>query len=179
MTDIGFDPVMHEPARLRIAATLAALPHGDALSVTRLRDLTGLAGRDLTAGLGELGQAGYVRTSPGEGGDATGAIAALTGDGRAALDRYAARLRQARPAPAAPAPAPAAPAPAPAAPAPGPGVRAGDADRDRAAAALAVHYAQGRLTFDEFSARLEATLTAITFGELGQAARDLPDPEQR
>jgi DNA-binding transcriptional ArsR family regulator len=172
MTDIGFDPVMHEPARLRIAATLAALPHGDALSVTRLRDLTGLAGRDLTAGLGELGQAGYVRTSPGEGGDATGAIAALTGDGRAALDRYAARLRQARPAPAAPAPAPAAPAP-------GPGVRAGDADRDRAAAALAVHYAQGRLTFDEFSARLEATLTAITFGELAQAARDLPDPEQR
>jgi len=174
MTGIGFDPVMHEPARLRIAATLAALPDGDALSVTRLRDLAGLAGRDLTTGLGELGQAGYVRTSYGGGGDATGAIAALTGDGRVALDRYAARLRQARPAPAAPAPAP-----GPAAPAPGPGVRAGDADRDRAAAALAVHYAQGRLTFDEFSARLEASLTAITFGELAEAARDLPDPEQR
>jgi len=84
MTDNGFDPVLHEPARLRIAATLAALPDGDALSVTRLRDLAGLAGRDLTTGLGELGQAGYVRTDRDGGGDATGAIAALTGDGEGA-----------------------------------------------------------------------------------------------
>jgi hypothetical protein len=53
-------------------------------------------------------------------------------------------------------------------------VRAGDADRTAAAGALAEHYAQGRLTFDEFSLRLEATLTAKTHGELARAAQDLP-----
>jgi alkyl hydroperoxide reductase subunit AhpF len=54
-------------------------------------------------------------------------------------------------------------------------VRAGDADRDAAAAALGEHFAQGRLTLDELNARLDTTLTAITHGELSQAARDLPD----
>jgi hypothetical protein len=58
---------------------------------------------------------------------------------------------------------------------PAPGVRAGDADRDAAAAALGEHFAQGRLTLDELSARLDATLTATTHGELSQAAQDLPD----
>jgi hypothetical protein len=56
-----------------------------------------------------------------------------------------------------------------------PGTRAGDADRDAAAAALGEHFAQGRLTLDELSARLDATLTATTHGELSQAAQDLPD----
>lgn len=153
MTDIGFDPVMHEPERLRIAATLAALPVGDAVSVRRLRDLTGLPPARLDSGLGVLGRAGYVQTDD-RGGDVTGAIAALTGRGRDALDRYASALRQPR--------------------RPGPDGRAGDADRTAAAAALAEHYAQGRLTFDEFSLRLEATLTAETHGQLARAAQDLP-----
>ena len=152
MTSTNLDPVMHEPVRLRIAATLAALPDGDAVSVSRLRDLTGLAPARLDSGLGVLGQAGYVRTN--HGGDVTGAIAALTGRGRDALDRYATALRQPR--------------------RPGPDARASDADRTAAAAALAEHYAQGRLTFDEFSLRLEATLTARTHGQLAQAAQDLP-----
>jgi len=88
---------------------------------------------------------------------------ALTRQGRAALDRYTATLahlpqaaRQNDQAPA-------------------PGTRAGDADRDAAAAALGEHFAQGRLTLDELSARLDATLTAATYGELSQAAPDLPD----
>ncbi|MGO9504846.1 MAG: DUF1707 domain-containing protein [Streptosporangiaceae bacterium] len=59
--------------------------------------------------------------------------------------------------------------------APASGVRAGDADRDAAAAALGEHFAQGRLTLDELNARLDATLTATTHGELSQAGRDLPD----
>ncbi len=153
MTDSGFDPVMHEPERLRIAATLAALPAGDAVSVSRLRDLTGLPPARLDSGLGVLGRAGYVRTDD-NGGDVTGAIAALTGPGRDALDRYATALRRPW--------------------RPEPDVRAGDADRAAAAAALAEHYAQGRLTFDEFSLRLEATLTAQTHGQLARAAQDLP-----
>ena len=63
--------------------------------------------------------------------------------------------------------------------APAPGVRAGDADRDAAAAALGEHFAQGRLTLDELNARLDATLTATTHGELSQANRDLPDAPAR
>jgi DNA-binding transcriptional ArsR family regulator len=160
MTSTNLDPVMHEPARLRIAATLAALPDGDAVSVRRLRDLTGLPPARLDSGLGVLGRAGYVRTDN-RGGDVTGAIAALTGLGRDALDRYATALRRPRPAQQ-----------------PGPDVRAGHADRTAAAAALAEHYAQGRLTFDEFSLRLDATLTAQTHGDLDRAARDLPGPAQ-
>ena len=33
------DPLIHVPTRLKIVATLAALPDGDALSFTRLQDL--------------------------------------------------------------------------------------------------------------------------------------------
>jgi DNA-binding transcriptional ArsR family regulator len=155
------DSLIHDPARLRIVATLAALPDGDALSVTRLQDMLGLPPCSLITRLRELGHAGYVRTGK-TGGDTAQTTVALTCDGRAALDRYTAVLRQlhrvAREDRQAPAP----------------GVRAGDADRDTAAAALGEHFAHGRLTLDELNARLDATLTATTHGELSQAARDLP-----
>ena len=161
MTD-ELDPLIHVPTRLKIVATLAALPDGDALSVTRLQDLTGLkSGRQISR-LRELDDAGYVRAEKTRD-DRTQTAVALTGDGRAALDRYTAVLRQlsrgARDDHQAPAPY----------------VRVGDADRDAAAAALGEHFAQGRLTLDELHARLDATLTARTHGELSQAARDLPD----
>jgi hypothetical protein len=156
------DPLIHHPERLRIIATLAALPDGDTLSVTRLQDLTRLApGRQLTR-LRELDHAGYVRTEMTGDGRAQTSVA-LTGDGRAALDRYTAVLphlgQVARDDHQAPAPH----------------VRAGDADRDAVAAALGEHFAHGRLTLDELHARLDATLTARTHGELTQATHDLPD----
>ena len=59
-------------------------------------------------------------------------------------------------------------------PAPGPELRAGDADREAAAAALGEHFAQGRLTFAEFLARLDAALTATMQSEIAHTARDLP-----
>jgi len=37
MTDDALDPLIHVPTRLKIVATLAALPDGDALSFTRLQ----------------------------------------------------------------------------------------------------------------------------------------------
>ena len=58
----------------------------------------------------------------------------------------------------------------------GPDLRVGDAEREAAAAALAEHYAQGRLTFDELGARLHAALTATVRSDLARAARDLPHP---
>ena len=56
----------------------------------------------------------------------------------------------------------------------GPALRAGDADRDAAAAALGEHFAQGRLTFDELLARLDATFTATTQSDIAETTRDLP-----
>jgi hypothetical protein len=88
---------------------------------------------------------------------------ALTRQGRAALDRYTAVLRN-RPARSARYDRGA----------PAPHVRIGDADRDATAAALGEHFAQGRLTLDELHARLGATLTATTYGELCRAIWDLP-----
>jgi len=44
MTAEELDPLIHVPARLRIVATLAALPDGDSLSFTRLQDMIGRGG---------------------------------------------------------------------------------------------------------------------------------------
>jgi len=162
MSTGALDPLIHDPWRLRIVATLAALPDGDVLSVTRLQDMIRLSTGSLITCMRELGHAGYVRTGK-SGGNGTQTTVALTREGRAALDRYTAVLRQLPRAAREDHQAPA------------PGVRAGDADRDAAAAALGEHFAQGRLTLDELSARLDATLTATTHGELFQAARELPD----
>ncbi len=53
-------------------------------------------------------------------------------------------------------------------------VRAGDADRERAAETLRRHFAEGRLTPDEFDERLSAALTARTIGDLSDLLADLP-----
>ncbi|MFJ9938966.1 DUF1707 SHOCT-like domain-containing protein [Streptomyces erythrochromogenes] len=77
--------------------------------------------------------------------------------------------------PAAPAPAP---APAPAhGPAPGPAaLRASDADRDGIAQILGDALAEGRLTAEEHSERLDTLYAVKTVGELEQLVRDLPAP---
>jgi DNA-binding MarR family transcriptional regulator len=158
MSTSALDPLIHHPQRLRIVATLAALPDGDTLSAGRLQTMIGLPPGGPIIGVSELGRAGYVRTET-AGADTSQVTVALTARGRAALDRYTAALTQ----------APGALTP------PAPGMRAGDADREAAAAALAEHFAQGRLTLDELITRLDATLTATTHGELAETARDLPD----
>lgn len=55
-------------------------------------------------------------------------------------------------------------------------LRIGDAERERAAAALGEHFAQGRLTFDEHSERLEKIWGARTEADLAPLFRDLPAP---
>jgi DNA-binding PadR family transcriptional regulator len=160
----ALDPLIHAPARLRIAATLAVLPGGDTLRFTRLQDMTGLSPGTLITCLAELEDAGYVRTEKAGRGATAPATAALTHDGRGALDRYAAALRHL-------------PARVPAADRrpPRPEVRIGDADRDAAAAALGEHFARGRLTLDELDARLDAAFAAATYGEISSVTCDLPD----
>lgn len=53
-------------------------------------------------------------------------------------------------------------------------LRASDADRERIAELLRDAYAEGRLTVDEHSERIEAAYSAKTFGELAPLTRDLP-----
>jgi DNA-binding transcriptional ArsR family regulator len=86
MSTGALDPLIHHPERLRVVATLAALPDGDALSVNRLQNMIRLTPGSLTTRLRELDHAGYVRTEK-TGGDRAQAAAALTCDCRAALDR--------------------------------------------------------------------------------------------
>jgi hypothetical protein len=56
----------------------------------------------------------------------------------------------------------------------GPDLRIGDADREAAAATLREHYAQGRLTLEEFNQRLDAVFTATMQSQLRHITRDLP-----
>jgi Domain of unknown function (DUF1707) len=56
----------------------------------------------------------------------------------------------------------------------GPDLRIGDADREAAAESLREHYAQGRLTLEEFNQRLDAALKATTQSQLNLLMRDLP-----
>jgi hypothetical protein len=55
-----------------------------------------------------------------------------------------------------------------------PDLRVGDADREATAAMLREHYAQGRLSLEEFNERLNATFTATTQRDLDEITMDLP-----
>jgi hypothetical protein len=53
-------------------------------------------------------------------------------------------------------------------------MRAADVDRDRAVGFLATAYTEGRLTKDEYDARLETALSARTYADLDRVVTDLP-----
>jgi Domain of unknown function (DUF1707)/Domain of unknown function (DUF4190) len=55
-------------------------------------------------------------------------------------------------------------------------MRAADADRDRVAELLNTAYVEGRLTKDEYDARLESALSARTYADLDRVVIDLPRP---
>ncbi|HUO70949.1 MAG TPA: transcriptional regulator [Solirubrobacteraceae bacterium] len=89
----ALDPVIHAPARLRIIATLAALPDGDSLSFTRLQDMLELTPGNLITHLRKLEDASYLTTETTRNGRASRTSIALTAQGRAALDAYTNTLR--------------------------------------------------------------------------------------
>lgn len=93
MTDDGLDPLIHVPTRLKIVATLAALPEGDALSFTRLQDMLGLTPGNLIIQLRKLEEADYISTEKTRNGSVSLTTVALTSHGRAALDAYRTALR--------------------------------------------------------------------------------------
>ena len=53
-------------------------------------------------------------------------------------------------------------------------IRASDQDREHTAATLGRHYADGRLTLEEFQERLDRAYAARTLGELDDLMTDLP-----
>jgi DNA-binding MarR family transcriptional regulator len=93
VTTDSLDPLIHAPARLRIIATLAALPEGANLSFTRLQDMLGLTPGNLITHLRKLEDAGYLNTNTTGNGRASRTSIALTPRGRTALDTYTDALR--------------------------------------------------------------------------------------
>jgi DNA-binding MarR family transcriptional regulator len=87
------DPVIHVPTRLRIVATLAALPDGDALTFTRLQDILRLTPGNLIIQLRKLQEADYVSSTKTGSGSASKTTVVLTRKGRAALGAYTRALR--------------------------------------------------------------------------------------
>jgi DNA-binding MarR family transcriptional regulator len=93
MTSGDLDPLIHVPTRLKIVATLAALPDGDSLSFTRLQDMLGLTPGNLIIQLRKLEDAGYLASEKTRNGSAQKTTVALTSQGRAALSAYTKALR--------------------------------------------------------------------------------------
>ena len=93
MSDDELDSVIHDPARLRIMVTLAALRDGDDLSFTRLQDMIGLTPGNLITHLRKLEDSGYVTTAKSGKGVTARTAVSITGAGRLALDRYTVVLR--------------------------------------------------------------------------------------
>ena len=58
----------------------------------------------------------------------------------------------------------------------GPTDRCSDTDREKIAQRLRDAHVEGRLDVEEFGTRLEATLTAKTYGDLERSIRDLQQP---
>ena len=93
MTADPLDPVIHAPARLRILATLAALPEEATLSFTRLQDMLELTPGNLITHLRKLEDSGYLTSETNGNGRASRTAITLTPHGRAALDTYTKTLR--------------------------------------------------------------------------------------
>jgi DNA-binding MarR family transcriptional regulator len=87
------DPLVHVPTRLKIVATLAALPDGDTLSFTRLQDLLELTAGNLIIQLRKLEEAGYLSTEKTRNGSGQKTTVALTSQGHNALAAYTQALR--------------------------------------------------------------------------------------
>ena len=82
------DPIIHQPARLRIMAALDAIPADDALEFTALRELLGLTDGNLGAHLLKLEDASYVNVKKAFVRRKPKTYIALSKRGRSAFLRY-------------------------------------------------------------------------------------------
>jgi DNA-binding MarR family transcriptional regulator len=73
--------MIHMPTRLKIVATLAALPHGDGLSFTRLQDMLRLTPGNLIIQLRKLEEADYLSSEKTRNGSTQKTTVTLTSRG--------------------------------------------------------------------------------------------------
>ncbi|WP_461022231.1 transcriptional regulator [Thalassiella azotivora] len=88
------DPVIHAAARLKVMASLAALPRGDRISFPRLQRLLEMTAGNLSTHLRRLEDAGYVDVDKTHEGRTPATYVSLTATGRTALDQYTDSLRR-------------------------------------------------------------------------------------
>ena len=87
------DPVIHQPLRLKIMAALNGLPRGERLEFVRVRAILNAAEGNLSAHLGTLNKAGYIKVEKNFNGRRPRTWISLTGTGARAYGDYAAYLR--------------------------------------------------------------------------------------
>jgi DNA-binding MarR family transcriptional regulator len=87
------DPVIHQPARLKIMAALKALPPPEQLEFMRLKAIVKMTDGNLGAHIVTLEQAGYVEVEKDFVGRKPRTRVRLTRAGRRAFETYVAFLR--------------------------------------------------------------------------------------
>jgi DNA-binding MarR family transcriptional regulator len=88
------DPIIHQPARLKIMATLKALPWREQLEFVRLKAIVGMTDGNLGAHIVTLEQAGYLEVAKDFLGKKPRTRVRLTRSGRRAFENYVAFLRE-------------------------------------------------------------------------------------
>jgi len=88
------DPVIHQPARLKIMGALKALPPREQLEFMRLKAIVGMTDGNLGAHIATLEQAGYVEVEKDFVGKKPRTRVRLTKPGHRAFEDYVAFLRQ-------------------------------------------------------------------------------------
>lgn len=87
------DPIIHQPARLKITAALKALPPREQLEFMRLKAIVGMTDGNLGAHIVALEEAGYVDVEKGFVGKKPRTRVQLTRAGRRVFENYVAFLR--------------------------------------------------------------------------------------
>jgi DNA-binding MarR family transcriptional regulator len=89
----GPDEIIHQSMRLRICATLNALPGGELLEFNRLKSLLGATDGNLATHLGALEKANYIAIEKDFVGKKPRTRMVLTRTGRKAFERHVVYLK--------------------------------------------------------------------------------------
>ena len=89
----GPDEIIHQSMRLRICASLNALPSGESLEFNKLKAILGATDGNMATHLGALEKAGYISIQKDFVGKKPRTRVSLTRSGRKAFDRHVAYLR--------------------------------------------------------------------------------------
>ena len=89
----GPDEIIHQSMRLRIAASLNALPSGELLEFGKLKSMLGATDGNMATHLGALEKAGYIAVEKDFVGKKPRTRVSLTRLGRKAFERHVAYLK--------------------------------------------------------------------------------------